>query len=250
MAESRHVKRFRTIFSILQLLLLVPGLFLLVLTLTLYSIDTPYQQIISRHTYFFSAYIIVPVSILMIPATFFGVLVSIRHKVPAILSTVYLAVLCLLFVGQMTGSCLGFLNYSTLRNLIGRNFQSSILDYNTSNLTRNSIDSTQLDLGCCGGGNYTDWDAFITENSYPTSCCQANNANSTCTIPHNTSSTLATISNKTILFVNEIACADAIARSVIGQTYAIGYIGLLVLLVPGILIVVTFCLVNINLSLN
>ena len=250
MVESRHVKRFRTIFSILQLFLLFPGALLLVITVTFFGIETPYEQIISRHTYFFSAYIIVPISMLIIPVAIFGVLVSIRHKIPAVLSTVYLAVLCLLFIGQMTGSCLGFLNYNTLRNLIGRNFQSSILGYNDSNVTRNSIDSTQSDLGCCGGVNFTDWNAYITKNSYPLSCCQDNDENIMCTLPQNASSNLATMSNKTILFVNEIPCADAIARSVIAQTYSIGYIGLVGLLIPGILIVVTFCLVNINLSLN
>ena len=250
MTESRHVKRFRTIFSILQLFLLIPGIFLLVITLTFFGIETTYQPIISRHTYFFSAYITVPTSILLFPLTIFGALVSIRHKIPAILSTVYLALLCLIFIGQMTGSCLGFLNYNILRDLIGQNFQNSILEYNESNLTKNSIDSTQINLECCGGYNYTDWDSYITKNSYPTSCCQGDNETIACTLPPNTSSYLATDSNKTILFVNEIPCADAIARSVIGQTYLVGYIGLVGLLVPGILIVISFCLVNINLSLN
>ncbi|KAI6649233.1 Tetraspanin-6 [Oopsacas minuta] len=249
MAESRHVKRFRTIFALLQLFLLVPAALLLIIVLILFEIPTTFEPIISRYTYFFSAYIVIPSNLLAFPLAIFGALVSIRHKIPAVLTTLYIVLLSLLFIGQMTGSCLGFLNYGILRELIGQNFQNSILDYNLSNLTRNAIDSTQIDLKCCGGVNFTDWNAYITNNSYPTSCCHSSHENATCTIQNN-STNLTTISNETILFLNELPCANAIAQSVIGQTYSVGYVGLLSLTIPGILIVITFCLININLSLD
>ena len=248
MAESRHVTRFRKVFAFLQLFLLVPASLLLLLTVVLFEVRTVYEDIISRYTYFFSAYIIIITSILSLPLSIFGALVSIRHKVPAVLSTLYIALLCILFIGQMTGSCLGFLNYGTLRQYVGQSFQDSISNYNSLNSTKDSIDATQSDLQCCGGFNFTDWNAYIPNDSFPASCCHGNTANATCTTPRNT--TLATISNRTMQYVNELPCADAIARAVIGQTYAVGYVGLLGLFVPGVLIVVTFCLVNINLSLD
>ena len=139
MAESRHVKRFRMIFAFLQLFLLVPGTFLLIITLILFAIPTTFEPIISRYAYFFSVYIIVPVSILSFPLAIFGMFVAIRHKIPALLSTLYIALLSLLFIGQLTGSCLTFLRYDTLRDQIGTNFASLVRVYNTSNETRNSI---------------------------------------------------------------------------------------------------------------
>ena len=248
MAESRHVTRFRKTFAFLQLFLLFPAVLLLILTVVLFEIRTVYENIVSRYAYFFSAYVIIVTSILSLPLSIFGALVSIRHKVPAVLTTLYVALLCILFIGQMTGSCLGFLNYGTLREYVGQNFQDSISNYNYLNSTKESIDATQSGLECCGGFNFTDWNSYIPNNSFPTSCCHGNTANTTCTIPRNT--TLATMSNKTMLYVNELPCADAIAQAVIRQTYAVGYVGLLGLFIPGILIVVTFCLININLSLN
>lgn len=250
MAESRHVTRFRKIFAFLQLFLLFPAFLLLILTVILFEIRTVYENIISHYTYFFSAYIIILTSVLSLPLSIFGVLVSIRHRVPAVLTTLYIGLLCILFIGQMTGSCLGFLNYGTLREYVGQNFQDSIVNYNTSNLTKESVDATQSGLQCCGGFNFTDWNAYIPPSSFPASCCHGNATNTTCTLPRNTSSTLATMGNRTMLYVNELPCADAIAQSVIRQTYAVGYVGLLGLFIPGTMIVVTFCLMNINLSLD
>ena len=250
MAESQHVKRFRMVFAVLQLLLLVPGTFLLIVTLTLFANPTHFETIISPYAYFFSVYILVPISLLTLPLSILGIFVAVRHKIPALLSTLYIALLSLIFIGQLTGSCLSFLRYDTLRDQIGTNFASLVRVYNSDNGTRDSIDIAQAQLGCCGGVNISDWMDIFSNNTLPTSCCPSLPPNATCQLCPNTS-TLATDSNSTISCLNSsLACGDAIANSVVAMTYTVGYIGFITLTIPGILIVISFCLININLSLD
>jgi len=84
----------------------------------------------------------------------------------------------ILLVLQIVCVILGYVYQAQAESAVDKVVLDVVKGYNTSKTFREFMDTTQTDLHCCGGDNYTDYKTYGVFNTshVPLSCCKVDRA--------------------------------------------------------------------------
>ncbi|XP_069826158.1 CD63 antigen [Dendropsophus ebraccatus] len=119
--------------------------------------------------------VIIAVGVVIFFISFFGCCGAAKENYCMV--TTFAVLLVLIFLVEIAAAIAGYVYRNQIQNAFTDTLMDDIKNYNSSQISRDTINNLQRDFKCCGVKNYTDWydyEPFKSRHEVPSSCCIVN----------------------------------------------------------------------------